>query len=212
MWRTCYFQLRWARVRYMVFFLQPPAVNMFSYPRPESQLNLAWVQFQIEAKDIAGNPSVFRISIVGPARFAARYRDERRERERERETISPFRDDVAAACEDGRLFGTFFSALSVYHCWQHRSYRGRHTTVLSSVCEVGKNSLRVLIDKIESLATFPFIKENLSLHNNNFDNCKVYLLQNFVEFYPDPQDRFGLGSAWTAEEETEPVLCSCSTH
>ena len=62
-----------------------------------------------------------------------------RERERERETISPFRDDVAAACEDGRLFGTFFSALSVYHCWQHRSYRGRHTTVLSSVCEVGKN-------------------------------------------------------------------------
>ena len=82
MWRTCYFQLRWARVRYMVFFLQPPAVNMFSYPRPESQLNLAWVQFQIEAKDIAGNPSVFRISIVGPARFAAWYRDETRERER----------------------------------------------------------------------------------------------------------------------------------
>ena len=153
-----------------------------------------------------GNPSVCRITNVGPAHFAARWK------ERGTETISPLRDDVAAACEDGRLFGTFFSALSVYHCWQHRSYRGRHTTVLSSVCEVGKNSLRVLIDKIESLATFPFIKENLSLHNNNFDNCKVYLLQNFVEFYPDPQDRFGLGSAWTAEEETEPVLCSCSTH
>ena len=106
-----------------------------------------------------------------------------RRKERGTETISPLRDDVAAACEDGRLFGTFFSALSVYHCWQRRSYRTRLFWAHCAMWRKLKTRGMILIDKNEWLVIFPRFTQEQAPHGNNSIDCKVYFLQNVV---PDP--------------------------
>ena len=166
------FHVRWAKSHGNLCWYT--AGTVFAYPRPECQLHLAWV---IKINSIYGNPSVCRITNIGPAHFTTRWK------ERGTETISPLRDDVAAACEDGRLFGTFFSALSVYHCWQRPSYRTRLFWAHCAMWRKLKTRGMILIDKNEWLVIFPWFTQEQAPHGNNSIDCKVYFLQNVV---PDP--------------------------